>query len=66
LLCVHTPADNLAADFLNKEIKKKKPETLADIVRLLKEIPEYKEAAKQKAVLRFLSGVLARARAGLY
>lgn len=49
LMCAHTPADNLAAQFLNKKIKRDKPETLGEIIKSLKEIPEYKEAAKQKA-----------------
>lgn len=42
----HTPCDNLAADFLKKEIKKNKPEYLEDIIRILESIPEYREAIK--------------------
>lgn len=49
LMCAHTPGDNLAASFLDKKIKKEKPETLREIIKLLKDIPEYKEAAKLKA-----------------
>ena len=49
LLCVHTPCDNMAATFLDKIIKKKKPETVGEIVELLKEIPEYSEAQKRKS-----------------
>lgn len=45
---VHTPADNLVATFLKKIIEKKKPEYVEDVLTLLKEIPEYKNAAKQK------------------
>ena len=48
-MCVHTPCDNLAASFLDKKIKKDKPETLGNILRSLKEISEYKEAQKLKA-----------------
>lgn len=48
LMCVHTPADNLAANFLDKKIKKDKPETLKEILESLKEIEEYREAAKTK------------------
>jgi len=46
LINVHTPADNLAAKFLDNLIKKKKPERIQDLIDLLKEIPEYKEGGK--------------------
>jgi len=42
----HTPCDNLAAKFLKNIIEEKKPETVGDIISLLKELPEYKEAMK--------------------
>lgn len=48
-ICVHTPADNLGADFLVKLIKNKKLETVGDVLEMLKEIPEFKEAAKMGA-----------------
>ena len=48
-MCAHTCCDNLAASFLDKKIKKDKPETLGEILKSLKEIPEYKEAEKIKA-----------------
>jgi hypothetical protein len=48
-MCLHTTCDNLAADFLNKEIKKKNPRYISDLLNLLLDIPEYKEAAKIKA-----------------
>jgi len=46
LMNVHTPCDNLAAKFLKDLIEKKKPERIGDLINLLKEIPEYKEAMK--------------------
>jgi putative NIF3 family GTP cyclohydrolase 1 type 2 len=46
LMNAHTTCDNLAAKFLKDLIEQKKPETVADIVSILKEIPEYKEAIK--------------------
>lgn len=49
LICVHTPADNMAANFLEKTIKRAKPETVSDIIKTLKQIPEYQEATKRKA-----------------
>jgi hypothetical protein len=46
LMNVHTPTDNLVARFLKNLIEGKKPERLGDLLDLLLEIPEYKEAAK--------------------
>ncbi|MGI6684925.1 MAG: NGG1p interacting factor NIF3 [Bacillota bacterium] len=48
-MCVHTPADNLVTEFLNKYFSERKPDTLDDVVDSLKEIPEYRNAAKLKA-----------------
>ena len=46
---VHTPADNLVANFLRKKIENANPEYIGDILKLLKEIPEYRKAIKQGA-----------------
>jgi putative NIF3 family GTP cyclohydrolase 1 type 2 len=48
-MCLHTPCDNLGANFLDKLLKKKKPEFVGDVLKMLKEIPEFKEATKLKA-----------------
>ncbi len=48
-MCVHTPADNLVAGFLKNLIEKKNPETVGEIIKILKEIPEYKIAVSQNA-----------------
>ncbi len=48
-MCLHTPCDNMGANFLKKLIEKKKPETVGEVLEMLKEIPEYKEAIKRKA-----------------
>lgn len=58
LVCVHTPADNLAANFITKLIKKKikESDTVSDIVDLLKTIPEYQESVKRKAGPMIFSG----------
>ncbi len=47
-MCTHTIADNLAADFIIKLIEKEKPEFVEDILKLLKNIPEYKKAIELK------------------
>ncbi|MCU0679119.1 MAG: NGG1p interacting factor NIF3 [Planctomycetes bacterium] len=48
-ICTHTIADNLGASFLVQTVKKQKPETVGDVVELLKKIPEFREAAKLNA-----------------
>ncbi|MCX6718182.1 MAG: Nif3-like dinuclear metal center hexameric protein [Candidatus Staskawiczbacteria bacterium] len=46
LMNSHTPCDNLAAKFLKDLLEAKKPQTVGEIINILKEIPEYKEAMK--------------------
>lgn len=48
-LCVHTPADNMVASYLQRLFDKRKPDTLDDILKILREIPEYREAAANNA-----------------
>ncbi|MCR4420625.1 MAG: NGG1p interacting factor NIF3 [Clostridia bacterium] len=45
-LCVHTPADNLVTRYLNGFLAEKAPVTLGDLVKALKEIPEYKASSR--------------------
>lgn len=49
VMCTHTVTDNLVYNFLEKLLTKKAPETVGDVVSVLKEIPEYKEATAGKA-----------------
>jgi len=44
IMSVHTPADNLVANFIKKKIAAKEFDYVGEIVGYLKEIPEYKEA----------------------
>ncbi len=46
---VHTPCDNLVFQFLQHLMDEKKPETVGEVVELLKTIPEYHEATKNNA-----------------
>jgi hypothetical protein len=47
LICLHTACDNLAAKFLKDKIEKRDSlMRLEDLLNLLKEIPEYREALK--------------------
>lgn len=45
-MCAHTSADNMAAKYVKNLIEARKPEYVGDVVKLLKELPEYKEAMK--------------------
>jgi putative NIF3 family GTP cyclohydrolase 1 type 2 len=56
LMNVHTPADNLAAQFVENEIAKKKPEYVGEVIEALLEIPEYKEYAKRSGGPKIFSG----------
>ena len=46
LICLHTACDNLAAKFLKEKIEKSDLPRIEDLMKLLKEIPEYKKAIK--------------------
>lgn len=56
LMSVHTPADNHVTTYLQDMVDARKPETVGDITNVLKSIPEYKEAIKQKAGPTILKG----------
>lgn len=55
-MCTHTITDNLVFDFLEKLFKEKNAETVGDVVKVLKDIPEYKEAIRGKAGPMIFSG----------
>jgi putative NIF3 family GTP cyclohydrolase 1 type 2 len=46
LMNSHTPCDNLAAKFLKDFVESKNPQKVGELISVLKEIPEYKEAMK--------------------
>jgi putative NIF3 family GTP cyclohydrolase 1 type 2 len=45
-MCCHTPADNQVACFIEQLMYSAKPKTVQDVVDILSEVPEYREAAK--------------------
>lgn len=57
-MCVHTPADNLGANFLVKLLaqKEKELETVGEVVDLLKTVPEYAAAVKRQSGPMIFSG----------
>ena len=46
LMSIHTPCDNMVAQFVEKKLKNDNPRLLKDVLESLREIPEYKEAQK--------------------
>lgn len=57
LLCVHTPADNLVARFVEEKMRRDRPYFVGEIIKSLKEISEYKEASKLGAGPQIFVGV---------
>ncbi len=62
-ICVHTPADNHVMSHLQALMDAKKPETVQDVVRILKNVPEYEEASRRNAGPKVVVGETSR-RAG--
>lgn len=56
LLCLHTPSDNMVATYLQKAFEEKKPYTLAEVMDMLKALPEYREAAQNGTGPKILLG----------
>ncbi len=46
LMCLHTVCDNLAAKFLKEKVESADLFKIDDLIKLLRQIPEYKEAEK--------------------
>ena len=55
-VCLHTPADNMVALFLQKLFDEQAPFRLSDVVDLLNTIPEYRTALKMGAGPKVLQG----------
>jgi len=55
-MCAHTVADNHVNKYLNEYIQRNKPKTLKDLVKILKQIPEYRIATKDKAGPKIILG----------
>lgn len=41
IMCIHTPSDNAVTSYLQNLFDESKPQMVSDIVRILKDIPEY-------------------------
>jgi hypothetical protein len=55
-ICCHTPADNHVVAYLQTIMDKEKPQTLEDILDILKGIQEYRQAIQGKSGPRIISG----------
>ena len=55
-VCLHTPADNMVAGYLQDLFDREKPRRLRDVMGLLRDIPEYREAVKNDAGPKILLG----------
>lgn len=55
-MCIHTPADNCVQKFLQDIFDKEEPRKVSDVIKILKDIPEYKEAVKRGAGPRVFCG----------
>lgn len=56
LMCIHTPADNLCYQYVKEKVEQARPETLNDLIKILKSIPEYKNASKEGAGPKIFAG----------
>ncbi|MCL5022101.1 MAG: NGG1p interacting factor NIF3 [Nitrospirae bacterium] len=55
-VCLHTPADNMVATYLQRSLEEKRPYTVADVMEILMAIPEYGEAARNGSGPKILIG----------
>jgi hypothetical protein len=55
-MCIHTPADNHVADYLQKLFDRAKPQKLSQVADMLKRIPEYADGLKKGAGPKILVG----------
>ena len=55
-MCIHTPADNCVASYLQHLMELRAPETVGDILKILKSIPEYKFADLNKSGPKIILG----------
>lgn len=56
LMNVHTPADNLSKEFVEKEIAKNDPMYVSEVIEAILRIPEYREYAKRSGGPKVFSG----------
>lgn len=60
-MCIHTPADNCVTSYLQRLLEARAPETVGDILKILKSVPEYKFAESNKSGPKVILGDTKRA-----
>lgn len=55
-VCLHTPADNMVATYLQRTFDEKAPYTVADVLDILKTLSEYRDASLNAAGPKILIG----------
>jgi len=56
MMCIHTPADNCVSRHLTALFERERPDKLKDLLKLLRDIPEYKSAARLQVPPKIVSG----------
>jgi hypothetical protein len=56
MMCIHTPSDNCVTKFLKNTFDKMKPHKLKDLIKILKNIPEYKKSSKFQVPPKIVNG----------
>lgn len=56
MMCIHTAADNCVTNYLKKTFDRKKPRKLKDLMKFLKDIPEYKKLTKLNVPPKIVNG----------
>lgn len=59
-VCIHTPADNMVASYLQKLLDNDKPYLLSDVLDILRNIPEYKSASANNVGPKIVLGTKER------
>lgn len=66
MMCTHTPADNCVATYLQDLFDAGMPETVGDVLELLRGIPEYATAEKHGMALKIFAGNKRRSAGRVY
>jgi len=56
MMCTHTPADNCVADYLQGLFDAEQPDTVGDVIEILRGIPEYAAAERYGMALKVITG----------
>ena len=56
MMCTHTPADNCVADYLQRLFDAEQPDTVGDVLEILRGIPEYAAAERYGMALKVITG----------